>query len=158
MARPKSNDLPQYVKARVSGDATLYYYQRWGKQIPLGRDYANAESRAAAIVAKPPEAARIESLTAADVLAKAIPALRQSGIYFLILNGEIAYVGQSMDVWARIVQHLKVRRFDSFSWFACPESELDRLEALCIEKFRPWQNDGIRPHFRTRSQKRAATI
>lgn len=152
MGRPKTvrPDLPKYVKARVRNGNTLYYYQRHGREIALGRDYSNAEERAAALMALPPVGAMVEDLSAEQIIAKAIPARRQPGVYFLIVGGAIAYVGQSIDVWARIVQHMKVRRFDSFSWFPCPVSELDSVEAACIERFKPWQNYGVKSNFSER--------
>lgn len=143
--------LPQYVSARRTKRGILYYYQRDGKKVPLGRSYHNAEERAMAILANPLETAHIRALNVENIIASAIPAKRQSGIYFLILNGAIAYIGQAADVWLRITQHMASRRFDAFSWAPCPVSELDRMEAYCIEKFKPLHNAGIRPNFRTRS-------
>lgn len=154
MARPKTAEnshLPPYVKARQSGGRLLYYYQRFGKMVPLGSDYSNAEERAAAFLAAPPPDA-LGIADEADIISKAVPVNQMSGVYFLILAGRIAYVGQSQDVWRRIGEHRKDRRFDAFSWIACPVSELDALEAHCILKFRPWQNAGVKPNFSTRPQ------
>lgn len=142
------NDLPPRVKARRSGSGLIYYYVINGREIPLGADYSHAAERAAVVLSTPPPDA-LGMPDEAEIVAKAVPANAMCGIYFLILNGAIAYVGQSLDVWRRIGQHMKSRRFDAFSWIACTPHELDRLETHFIQKFQPAQNVAIGPTFRT---------
>jgi hypothetical protein len=57
------------------------------------------------------------------------------GVYFLIDNGKIVYVGQSVNVYSRISQHSK--KFDSFSILPCQKNELDALESLYIHVLKP---------------------
>jgi hypothetical protein len=79
-----------------------------------------------------------------QVLQAALPAQKHSGIYFLIENMDVSYVGQSVDVFGRVSRHKRDgRTFDSFAYILCDKSELDRLEMLYIEAFVPWLNRSI---------------
>ena len=164
MSRPKSSylDLPPNVTARKSGNKLIYYYQLNGKKFPLGTDYANAAARAAfgkPAIEKARHLGNFASLTAEKVVAGAISPRPQSGIYFLIANNTVAYVGQSRQVFARICQHMKKKTFDSFYWIACAVEDLDSMEQHCIDKFKPWMNVRTRIYrtdsesFRTASPK-----
>lgn len=62
------------------------------------------------------------------------------GIYFLINNHKIVYVGKTTFGFSRIVQHIKNKEFDSFNYFECFEEELDCLETYYITKFKPKYN------------------
>lgn len=59
-----------------------------------------------------------------------------TGVYFLIDNGKIVYVGQSVNVYSRIAQHSQ-KKFDSFAVLPCQKTELDALESLYIHVLRP---------------------
>jgi hypothetical protein len=63
-----------------------------------------------------------------------------SGIYFLIKEKEIVYVGQSTNVFLRIAHHMGARDFDSWSFVPCKKADLRRREARYIEEFRPIGN------------------
>ena len=64
-----------------------------------------------------------------------------SGIYFLIRNGEIIYIGQSTCVFRRVYDHLWAKKiFDSFSYIQCEEKMLDKLESLYIHFYQPPEN------------------
>jgi excinuclease UvrABC nuclease subunit len=73
---------------------------------------------------------------------------RMTGIYFLIKESELVYVGQSADIMNRIAQHAKesVKDFDSYSILECPYEYLTTLEAYCIYKFRPRLNAVFPPN------------
>lgn len=76
-----------------------------------------------------------------DVLDGAIHAEQSVGIYFLIREGEVTYIGQTKDVFLRLSKHRRDgRRFDAYNFLHCPESELDRLERMYIEAFMPKEN------------------
>lgn len=76
-----------------------------------------------------------------DVLEAAIPTARASGVYFLLSEGEVTYVGQSVDVLHRVARHRREgRAYDAFSYIECERSEMDRLEALYIKAFIPVGN------------------
>ncbi|MDF1551944.1 MAG: hypothetical protein P1P84_02725 [Deferrisomatales bacterium] len=64
----------------------------------------------------------------------------QSGVYFLIENDTIVYVGQSVNVAARIGQHAREKKFDRVSMLPCPHSRLDIVEGFYINFFNPKLN------------------
>lgn len=62
------------------------------------------------------------------------------GVYFLIREGRVVYVGQSLNCEGRIDAHTKgvsMKEFDSYHIVGCPVHKLDELEALYISKLRP---------------------
>ena len=64
-----------------------------------------------------------------------------SGIYFLIKDGEIVYIGQSLCVFRRVYDHLWAKKiFDSFSYIHCEEKMLDKLESIYIHFYQPPDN------------------
>ena len=62
---------------------------------------------------------------------------RACGVYFLIERNEVVYVGQSVNVFSRMREHCKSKRFDSYSYISCPREDLNVLESLYIHVFRP---------------------
>ena len=75
-----------------------------------------------------------------EILADAKTYRPQCGVYFLIKNEEIVYVGQSINVHSRITQHLASKDFDSVSFIACEKEHLDLLESMYILAFSPKLN------------------
>lgn len=76
-----------------------------------------------------------------DILAAAVPTRRSSGIYFLMREGEVVYVGQSVDVLHRIARHRREgKHFDAYSYMECEAADLDRLERLYIRALVPEDN------------------
>lgn len=70
------------------------------------------------------------------------PMARCYGIYFLIRNKEIVYVGMSRDIPGRIDQHKENGMpFDSFAWFEAPENFLRDIEAYYIRRIKPFLNN-----------------
>lgn len=65
------------------------------------------------------------------------------GVYFLIKNSEIVYIGQSINIAARITSH-KDKDFDSVSYVTCRRSELDILESLYIIAYNPVLNGEVK--------------
>lgn len=60
-----------------------------------------------------------ESLLSRDeILSLAIPGGRLSGVYFLIHEGEVVYVGRSENILGRIAAHISEgeKEFDSFTY------------------------------------------
>lgn len=73
-----------------------------------------------------------------EVLDAALPYGKGSGIYFLIKDKEVIYVGQSTDVFHRMARHRRDNReFDSFAYIQCEKDQLDDLEAKYIAAFVP---------------------
>lgn len=61
------------------------------------------------------------------------------GIYFLIKNSEIIYIGQSVNIFSRLQGH-KSKDYDSVAFIPCPKSQLDILETLYILHYEPKLN------------------
>ena len=62
------------------------------------------------------------------------------GVYHLISNGEVIYVGQTINVECRISDHKTSYEFDSYAFFKCKTSDMSDLEAEHIVKFSPENN------------------
>lgn len=60
------------------------------------------------------------------------------GIYFLIANGRIIYVGESTNLERRLAVHRKNGvPFDSLTWFEAPDLYLKTIEAYYIRRIDP---------------------
>jgi hypothetical protein len=75
-------------------------------------------------------------LTEEDIIKGSAPWATASGVYFLINDDKIIYVGQSTNVYARITAHHD-KAFNSFAFIPCDSKVLDGLESLYIHIFRP---------------------
>jgi hypothetical protein len=60
----------------------------------------------------------------------------------LIDSGKVVYVGQSVNVYARIASHHD-KVFDSFAFIPCDKKILDSLESLYIHTLRPALNGNM---------------
>jgi len=79
-----------------------------------------------------------ELLSAESIITSAVPLQPHgSGIYFLIKKGVIVYVGQSVNVPARIATHVAEKAFDSWHWVPCPRKALDHWERLYLNALLP---------------------
>lgn len=69
-------------------------------------------------------------------------ALLGSGIYFLLLKGNVVYVEQSVFMCNRISWHFMQAQnnFDQVKVFPCDEADLDRWEAHFIRTLKPCLN------------------
>lgn len=65
-----------------------------------------------------------------------------SGVYFLICDNRVLYVGQSSNVYPRVSNHLRdsLHDFDRVAVIECPAEELDVLESLYIWWLQPEGN------------------
>lgn len=61
-----------------------------------------------------------------------------SGIYFLFQNNKIAYIGKSVSIFRRILEH--GQWFDTFSYIELPKDKMDIYEKLFILKYNPEYN------------------
>lgn len=67
---------------------------------------------------------------------------RIAGIYFLVVDGCIVYVGMSNDIERRIFTHRKNgNRFDAVAWFETPLEYIRDVEAYYIRRIKPLWND-----------------
>lgn len=84
-----------------------------------------------------------------------------AGVYLLVRDGEIVYVGQSGNVYSRIAKHMDTARFefDSFSIFICVDKN-DRLkmETELIHKYQPPENRIFPAYGDTRYEERSFNI
>ena len=71
-----------------------------------------------------------------------IAAVVRPGIYFLISDGVVIYVGQSCDVHSRIVAHMREKAFDRVAFISCNPRHLNLLESLYIHLLQPPMNQG----------------
>ena len=79
-----------------------------------------------------------------EILEAASPAHSMVGIYFLIQDNEVVYVGQSVDVLGRISRHKRDgKEFDSFTYILCPTKDLCTLETTYIASLMPWMNSAM---------------
>ena len=79
-----------------------------------------------------------------EIVKNSVPWDKPQGIYFLIFNEKVVYVGQSKNVLNRISAH-KDKTFDSFAFLQCKEHEMDIIESLYIHLLQPEQN-GLSVH------------
>lgn len=59
------------------------------------------------------------------------------GIYFLVHNNIVIYVGQSIDIYTRISSHKNKKEFTSAFYIECPEEELKCTEDYYIIALNP---------------------
>jgi hypothetical protein len=78
-----------------------------------------------------------------EIVEHAIPLHITSGVYFLIFEKKIVYVGQSTNVFSRIFSHAQVKKFDSYVYMPCEKDMLDKLESLYIHFLSPPLNGSL---------------
>jgi hypothetical protein len=81
-------------------------------------------------------------LTADEIVKAALPWERAIGVYFLVQDKEVVYVGQSVNVYSRISQH-RDKKFDKYAFVPCEAQVLDKLESLYIHVLRPKLNGDL---------------
>ncbi len=80
-------------------------------------------------------------LAEADILASASPWQNLCGVYFLISAGRVRYVGQALQVCARLATHAREKQpFDSVAVVECDPIDLNVIESLYIHRLRPEWN------------------
>lgn len=72
------------------------------------------------------------------------------GVYFLLKNGRVMYVGQSRNLLARAWVHRAMKIFDEVRFIRVPPADLNRVELYWIHHFDPpWKCNTINnPTFR----------
>lgn len=73
--------------------------------------------------------------------------LYPSGVYFLVQDDEVVYVGQSINPLSRISTHIKEKagKFDKSYFLAVPKHMLDAVEGGFINLLNPKLNEGRAP-------------
>src|SRR5687767_1064639 len=78
-----------------------------------------------------------------------------TGVYHLIKDGTVVYVGQTTNVFRRIGSHCD-KDFDAFEFFPCSVAELDAVEQEHLKRLAPTLNvDGTKKPWRRRPWARA---
>jgi hypothetical protein len=70
----------------------------------------------------------------------------RSGIYFLIKDNKVVYVGQSIHGLSRIFTH-KDKDFDFYCFIKCSKEKLNKYEALNIFYYKPKYNKTLNEEF-----------
>jgi excinuclease UvrABC nuclease subunit len=98
-------------------------------------------------------------MTIKEIIKNAIPKNRLvvSGVYFLIRNERIVYVGKSTDIYSRLNTHItdKKKEFDSF--YVLKTTELNTTEKHYIETLKPEYNIALVPKHSSKFLKRYGT-
>jgi hypothetical protein len=74
-----------------------------------------------------------------QIIESAKPWQQSSGVYFLIDKDKIVYVGQSVNIYARIPTHHD-KKFDKYAYIPCKPRLLNVLESLYIHLLQPKLN------------------
>lgn len=78
---------------------------------------------------------------AAERLSKvAIPVPQSPAVYFLLHDGVVVYIGQSISPIGRIADHVRDKVFDSYVVIPVEREKLLHEEARAIRKFKPKYN------------------
>lgn len=87
--------------------------------------------------------------TEASIVSRSETAPR-SGVYFLIKDEKVVYVGQARNVLSRIGEHVGYKDFDAWTWIATSIERLDCVEAAYIAALKPALNIDSRSAYRRR--------
>lgn len=68
------------------------------------------------------------------------PSPTPSGVYFLCHGNEVVYVGKSINVSARVGQHIPEKEFDRAYYLPVPPTNLDEVEGNFIVTLKPKYN------------------
>jgi len=79
-------------------------------------------------------------LTEDEIVKNSLSMTNFCGVYFLIKEQSIVYVGQSVNLFSRVATHATEKDFDSIAYILCDKSMLDKLESLYIHTLRPELN------------------
>jgi hypothetical protein len=83
-------------------------------------------------------------LRESEIVAASSPLVARVGVYFLVEDARVVYVGQSVDVFKRIAEHGRSKMFSSVAFVECRRDQLDALESLYIHLLRPKLNGNRR--------------
>lgn len=87
------------------------------------------------------------ALRGIDQLQPCVLAASISGVYFLCRDGTVVYVGQSTDVYRRVLDHRcsGIKGFNSAYFWPVPRPDLDRIEGAFIRLLKPRFNGNPGP-------------
>lgn len=138
------NKFLKYIHGYVdrTGKRRYYYRRKGHRAVPLPSSYGSpAFMRAyneASGVSLPP---LLRKKRGRPKMAQPDAAQPLVGVYLLMLNGRIVYVGSSINMSQRVADHRKNGRpFDKAFYIAVSERERQELERVLIEAINPPQN------------------
>lgn len=102
--------------------------------------YSEVRKRGAPTPRKIPFYDPSKLLTEQQIVERSVKGKSVSAVYFLIRNGRVVYVGQSVNVYARIGDHAVYKDFDSYFILPMPQEMLVAEEAKYIHHFKPVEN------------------
>jgi hypothetical protein len=153
MPRPRQKGrehLPENLYAQKRGDRNYFIYRNpiTKKVTAIGTDFAIAFEYAVranrtgvdeAIERGESEHPQQDLLSYEELSNRSIGSASRPGVYFLFQDDDLVYIGKSADIDHRLGQHRNRRAFDfnRVTVFLCDPSEMGRLEARYIRKFRP---------------------
>lgn len=123
-------------------EAEAIAYAKWANE---HAERAQFEEKVGRLSKPHAEADERGLLEAGFITRRAMSFDRIVGVYFLLQDDEIVYVGQSTNIMTRLSNH----KFEATKLFSrvfvmeCPEAHLDRLERLYIDKFKPRYNSAM---------------
>lgn len=79
--------------------------------------------------------------TSSQIVEAALPLHLSTGIFFLIKDAKIVYIGQSMQLQKVIEQYFNNNKFDHINVIACPSQNLDKYQAHFVEMYQPVLNN-----------------
>lgn len=157
----KYKNLPPKMTAREATNGELLYYSQVvpGMKIPLGRNLSRALrthgqimtgkvigfSREQETVIELLQGRTLHAaMTAEEIVAASVPVDGLCGVYFLIRDGDVRYVGASTNVIQRLTQHrINGMRFDRFYWMPCEPQKLFAMELEYIKRLNPPENQRV---------------
>lgn len=85
---------------------------------------------------------RNKALSERFIASQSVPFVEVVGVYFLIKDGKIVYIGQSTNIFKRLYEHKKdmQKQWDSYAYIECSAGELDIVESLYMFKYEPIYN------------------
>lgn len=116
-------------------EVNLLEADRWVEQSTYTREKRNHRN-----VERAAGAQSVVLQSASDIIARSGRISTKCGVYFLINDGRIVYVGKSINIAARIGQHASEKEFDSFAFILCGLDELDETERAYISAMKPPMN------------------
>lgn len=84
---------------------------------------------------------RMTALTREQIVLNSLPIPPRQGIYFLISDGEIVYIGQTRNLASRLGNHVNSKDFSGYYILPVDDPKsLDDLERAYITEFKPRLN------------------
>jgi hypothetical protein len=131
LTEPEAREWVEREEARV-----FRRYQR--------HEAARESGLASAMPRRVLDAIAATDYTAEELSAHAVPYETSCGVYFLMLKGDVVYVGQSIDVLGRIAKHRREGKvFDAFNFIPCERARALALEAQYITALLPALNSSF---------------